>query len=81
MFYEVQLLLIAELMMKRKNNYPEYDWTSDCSKPVQHKLPVVDRIIDSTGEALISVGNRLKQHSHARLTTEQAQAPNFIIML
>ena len=62
-------------LLHRNNRMPDY------LKSAPIKLSMMDRITDSVGEVLINYGNKLKQHAHARLTGEQAQAPNIMIIL
>jgi hypothetical protein len=42
---------------------------------------LIDRALPALGETLIRVGTRLKEHSFHQLTSEEATAPNFLIML
>jgi hypothetical protein len=42
---------------------------------------LIDRALPALGEALIRVGTRLKEHSFHKLTSEEATAPTFLIML
>jgi hypothetical protein len=50
-------------------------------KPTQFKPSLMDRILTMVGEAMISIGLKLKDRPHAKLNTEQAQSPNYMIML
>ena len=43
--------------------------------------PIFQRVLPSLGEAMIRVGTRLKEHSYHKLTSEEASAPTFLIML
>jgi hypothetical protein len=43
--------------------------------------PLLNRALPSFGEILIRLGNRLKEHSYHQLSSEEATAPTFLIML
>ncbi len=43
--------------------------------------PISKRALAALGEALIRAGTRLKEHSYHKLTSEEASAPTFMIML
>ena len=43
--------------------------------------PLMDRALPRLGDTLINIGLKLKERSHARMTTEQAPVPSFLIML
>jgi hypothetical protein len=43
--------------------------------------PLLNRALPILGEALIRLGNHLKEHSYRQPTSEEATAPNFLIML
>ncbi len=73
------LVELIKLDDKRRNR--GYDWTQEFVKPVPVKLSLMDRILPALGERLISLGSKLKQRSHARMTAENAHSPNFMIML
>jgi hypothetical protein len=45
------------------------------------ELPLSDRLAASLGDWLIRVGTRLRDRTYNRLTTEEASAPSFLIML
>lgn len=42
---------------------------------------LVERALPILGEALCRFGTRLKEHSYHKLTSEEASAPTFLIML
>jgi hypothetical protein len=44
-------------------------------------VPLSDRLATSLGDWLIRVGTRLRDRTYNRLTTEEASAPSFLIML
>jgi len=50
-------------------------------KPVNRKLSLMDRVLPTLGEMMISIGLKLKDRPHARLNSEQVQSPNYMIML
>jgi hypothetical protein len=41
----------------------------------------MNRFLPSLGEAMIAIGLKLKERPHTKLNTEQANSPNFLIML
>ena len=43
--------------------------------------PIIDRFLPAIGDFLCRVGTRLKEHSYHKLTSEEASAPTFFIML
>ena len=45
------------------------------------KPSLLSRALPVLGDALIRAGNRLKEHSYHPPTSEEATAPNFLIML
>ncbi len=45
------------------------------------KAHYLERATTALGELLIRVGTRLKEHSYRRLPSEEASAPNYLIML
>ncbi len=48
---------------------------------VVKKTHYLERAMTALGELLIRVGTRLKEHSYRRLPSEEASAPNYLIML
>jgi hypothetical protein len=50
-------------------------------KVVQFKPSLMDRVLLTIGEAMIVVGLKLKERPHMKLNSEQAQSPNYLIML
>ena len=50
-------------------------------KPVHFKPSLMDRVLPTLGEAMINIGIKLKDRPHAKLNAEQAQSPNYMIML
>lgn len=82
MFEMMKFDMFVEFMkMDHKHNHRGYDWTQEFARPRPIKISLMDRILPAVGEALISLGIKLKQRSHARLTAEHAQTPTFMIML
>lgn len=43
--------------------------------------PLIDRTANSIGDLLIRLGTRLKKQASAKLTTEEASSPSYLIML
>ncbi len=43
--------------------------------------PLIERALSTLGETLIRLGTSLKEHSYHKLTSEEASAPTFLIML
>lgn len=43
--------------------------------------PLIERALSSLGEMLIRLGTNIKEHSYHKLTSEEASAPTFLIML
>ncbi len=74
-------VMVEFMKMDRKRLNRRFDWTQEFVLPIQVKMSLIDRILTRIGEALISLGSKLKQRAHTRLTAEQAQIPNFMIML
>ncbi len=73
---------IAELM-KMENRGPGEGLEEGIpsGKPVQFKPSLMDRILPTVGEAMISLGLKLKDRPHLKMQNEQAQSPNYMIML
>jgi len=42
---------------------------------------LMERVLSKLGESLIQLGTRLKEHSYRKMTSEEASAPTFLIML
>jgi hypothetical protein len=73
---------IVELMKMENRNAGDRDEQVQVGmRPVHFKPSFMDRVLPTLGEAMISIGLKLKDRSHAKLNTEQAQSPNYIIML
>ncbi len=73
---------IVELMkMENRNAGDGLEDGHTLMRPVHFKPSLMDRLLPSLGEALISVGLKLKDRPRAKLNTEQANSPNFLIML
>lgn len=78
----IEFMMITEIAkIEQQRLLHRNDRMLEYVKSASIQLSMMARITDSVGELLISCGNKLKQHSHARLTGEQAQAPNIMIML
>jgi hypothetical protein len=74
-------MITEKIKINLKNSYRDDDGIDPFMKPVQFRPSFIDRTLLSLGEAMISVGLKLKERPSASLTTEQAQSPNFLIML
>jgi hypothetical protein len=42
---------------------------------------LIERVLPALGDALCRLGTRLKEHSYRKLTSEEASAPTYLIML
>ena len=74
-------MIAVNMKMNTKNTYREDECIDTFMKPVQFRPSLIDRVLPALGDAMISVGLKLKYRPHASLTTEQAHAPNFLITL
>jgi hypothetical protein len=74
-------MIAEEIIMNSRNRHRDDDCIDPDMKPVQFKSSLADRFFPALGDAMISIGLRLKYHSHNTLSAEQSQAPNFLIML
>lgn len=74
-------LIAEDIKMRTRNTGRDEDGIDAAMKPVQIRASLIDRILPVVGDAMISVGLKLKSRPHASLTTERAQAPNYFIML
>ena len=75
-------MMIVELMkMENRNTGDGLEDGHALMKPVHFKPSLMDRFLPSLGEAMITVGLKLKDRPTAKLNTEQANSPNFLIML
>jgi hypothetical protein len=73
---------IVELMkMENRNTSEGLEDGHAMMRPVHFRPSLMDRFLPSLGEAMISVGLKLKDRPRAKLNTEQASSPNFLIML
>ena len=59
----------------------EVDFDQISLKPVHFKLSLVDRVLSLLGQGMINLGLKLKDRPYNRLDAEQAQTPNFMIIL
>jgi hypothetical protein len=73
--------IAEDIKMRTRNTYRDDDGIGAYMKPVQVRSSLIDRILTVLGDVMISVGLKLKYRPHASLTTDQAQAPNYFIML
>lgn len=74
--------MIAEsIKMNCRTTNRDDDRVDPSMRPVQFRPSLLDRILPFLGDALISVGIKLKYRSLASLSTEQASVPNYLIML
>jgi len=74
-------MIAFDIKMNTKNTYRDDEWTDCYMRPAQLRPSLVDRVLPALGDAMISVGLKLKHRPHASLINEQAPAPNFLIML
>jgi len=74
-------VIVEFMQMDHKNTHLTYDWTEVFTQPMHARVSLIDRSLTTLGDVLIRVGSKLKQHSRSQLTTEQTQAPTFLIML
>jgi hypothetical protein len=73
---------IVELMkMENRNSRVEDDSGQSDIRPVHFRPSLMDRVLRTLGEAMISIGLKLTDRPHAKLNTERAQSPNYMIML
>jgi hypothetical protein len=74
-------MIAEDMKMSYKNTCCDADGIDTFMKTVQIRPSLIDRTLLTLGDVMISVGLKLKERPSASLTTEQAQAPNFLIML
>ncbi len=72
----------AELM-KMENRKPAdgLEEAYHLGKPVHFKPSLMDRVLPKVCEAMINLGLKLKDRPHLKVQSEQAQSPNYLIML
>ena len=74
--------IVVELMKsENRSHYVESELGQYSMKPIHFKPSLIDRTLAVLGEAMINIGLKLKDRPHAKLNTEQAHSPNFLIML
>jgi hypothetical protein len=74
--------MIAEVIkMDTRTIYRDEDGIDSSMRPIQFRPSLLDRVLPRIGDAMIKVGLKLKYRPDASLNTEQASAPNFLIML
>ncbi len=74
--------MIAEnIRMSSRTTNRDDDRIDPSMRPVQFRPSLLDRVLPFLGDAMISVGIKLKYRSQASLSTEQASVPNYLIML
>jgi hypothetical protein len=74
-------MIAEDMKMSTKNTHREDECIDAFMKPVQFRPSLIDRVLLALGDAMIRFGLKLKYRPHTSLTTEQAHAPNFLIML
>ncbi len=75
-------MMIVELIIAENKKYNfDSDVGQSQMKPVQFRPSLVDRLLAVVGEAMISVGLKLKDRPHHRLASDQGPSSNFLIML
>jgi hypothetical protein len=74
-------MIAVEMKMNTKHTYRDDEGINTFMKPIQLRPTLIDRVLPALGDAMISVGLKLKYRPHPSLATEQAQAPNYLIML
>jgi hypothetical protein len=74
-------MIAEDIKMSSRTTNREDDRIDPYMRPVQFKPSLLDRVLPFLGDAMISVGIKLKYRSHASLSTEQASVPNYLIML
>jgi hypothetical protein len=75
------LMMVERVKMEQGTHYRDDDGIRFGMKPVKFKASPVDRAFFFLGEAMINLGQKLKDRPQASLKSEKAQAPNFLIML
>ena len=74
--------MIAEVIkMNQKKDFPAGEWSMTSLRPVQIRPSLLNRVLPTLGDVMIRIGLMLKDRPQASLTTDQAHAPNFLIML
>ncbi len=75
-------MMNAELAKSEmKNSWVDSDLEQPNRKTVQIKPSMVDRALGRLGQVLITTGLKLKYRQYARISSEEAHSPNFMIML
>lgn len=76
-----------EMMIAKKINTEdgcigvEHEEDQAFTHAVQFRPSFMDRLLPVLGQAMINIGLKLKDRPRTRLTTEEVQTPNFLIML
>jgi hypothetical protein len=74
--------IVVELMKaENRSHYVESELGEYSMKPIHINPTLLDRGLALLGETMINIGHKLKDRAHAKLNTEQAQSPNYLIML
>jgi hypothetical protein len=74
--------IVVELMkVENRSHCVESELGQYSMKPIHFKPSLFDRLLAVLGEAMINIGLKLKDRPSAKLNTEQAHSPNFLIML
>ena len=68
-------------MNNKSTSCDDNDGIDTFVNPVEIRPSLIDRTLLTLGDVMINVGLKLKERSGASLTTEQSQAPDFLIML
>lgn len=74
-------VIVERIKMDHRTTSNDEDGINSFMKPVQFKLPILDRFTLRLGDMMIRIGVRLMQRSQTSLVTEQAHSPTFMIML
>jgi hypothetical protein len=76
-----EMMIAEKLVMEIKSSRTIVDSEQSLGKPMQIKAALTDRFLSSLGQLMVNLGCRLIDRSCATKAAEQAQAPNFLIML
>ncbi len=76
-----EMMIAEKLIMESRSASHVTDPESTFRHLVHRKLSLTDRILSSLGQVMVKIGRNLMERSCVVRSNEEAQAPNFLIML
>jgi hypothetical protein len=76
-----EMMMAEKLITDMKNIRTDIEMDRAYNRPIQIEISFTDRLLSRLGMVMVNAGHRLINRTCISKVTEQAQAPNFLIML